>query len=96
MGGRQCGLAHPLILGRTTPGNRASLRRGCGRYGGLGRSITGRFEGAGLNTAASRGPKAAGSGIAKGERAQEGSQGRTGPASSVFKGVVGDAVVVTV
>ena len=54
VGGRHCGPAHPLRLGRITPGNRTSLRMGCGRYGGRGRSRTGRFEGAEPNTAASR------------------------------------------
>ena len=69
---------------------------GCGRYGGLGRSITRRFDGAGPNTAASRGPKAAGLGIVKGERALEGTQVRTGPAPLVLKGIAGDAIAVTV
>jgi hypothetical protein len=49
----------------TTPGNRASRRTGCGRYGGLGLNNTGRFKGAGPNTSASRGPMGTGSGIGR-------------------------------
>ena len=69
---------------------------GCGRYGGLGRRTTRRFEGAGPNMAASRGPKATGSGIIKGERAQKGSQGRTGSVPLVLERPAGDAVAVHV
>jgi hypothetical protein len=55
----------PLRTKCTTTGNRANLRQGCGRYGGLGRSITRRFDGSGV----SRGPKGAGPGIGRGAAA---------------------------
>ncbi len=54
---------------RTTPDNRTSLRRGCGKYGGRGRSITRRFDRSRASRAASRGPRAAGSDIAAGRGA---------------------------
>ena len=41
---------------RTTPGNRASLLIGCGRYGGLGLNRTRRFKGSGESKESSRGP----------------------------------------
>ncbi len=54
VGGRNCGPANLLRLGRITPGKRANLRRGCGRYGGMGRSNTLRFDGSGASRAVSR------------------------------------------
>jgi len=63
----------------TTPGNRASRRIKCGRYGGLGLSSTGRFEGTGPNTAASRGSKGSGIRHRQDEGFLDSSQGRIGP-----------------